>query len=62
MFPSLAAAVYSMMPLAGPAVGPVAGGWIAEKVSWRWVFYSTSIADGIFQLFAFVRIYFLRLG
>lgn len=44
------------MPIIGPALGPVAGGWIAEKVSWRWVFYSTTIADGIVQLLAFVSI------
>ncbi|KAF8316073.1 MFS general substrate transporter [Clavulina sp. PMI_390] len=50
-------AIYSMMPLTGPALGPIAGGWIAEKVSWRWVFYSTSIADGIVQVMGF---FFLR--
>lgn len=34
--------VYSLMPLLGPAVGPIAGGWIAERTTWRWVFWSTS--------------------
>ncbi|KAF2861493.1 MFS general substrate transporter [Piedraia hortae CBS 480.64] len=39
-----AMALYSLMPLLGPAIGPIAGGFIAEYASWRWVFYSTSIA------------------
>ncbi|KAK0199634.1 MFS polyamine transporter [Desarmillaria ectypa] len=43
-----AIAVYSLAPLMGPVIGPVAGAWIAEKSTWRWVhhqFYSTSIFD-----------------
>ncbi|CAE6525143.1 unnamed protein product [Rhizoctonia solani] len=46
----MAMSLYSLAPLTGPAIGPVAGAWIAERVSWRWVFYSTSIADGVIQL------------
>ncbi|KAI0654246.1 MFS polyamine transporter [Cubamyces menziesii] len=42
-----AIAVYSLAPLLGPAIGPVAGGWIAERSTWRWVFWSTSIAAGL---------------
>ncbi|KAG5992577.1 hypothetical protein E4U52_002687 [Claviceps spartinae] len=45
-----ALSVYSLMPLLGPAIGPVAGGWIAEKTTWRWVFYSTTIACGLVQI------------
>ncbi|CCE31460.1 related to multidrug resistant protein [Claviceps purpurea 20.1] len=45
-----ALSVYSLMPLLGPAVGPVTGGWIAEKTTWRWVFYSTTIACGLVQM------------
>ena len=44
-----AMSVYSLMPLLGPAIGPIAGGWIAERTSWRWVFYSTTIACGVIQ-------------
>ncbi|KAJ6444256.1 multidrug resistance protein [Purpureocillium lavendulum] len=44
-----AMSVYSLMPLLGPAVGPIAGAWIAERTSWRWVFYSTTIACGVIQ-------------
>ncbi|KAI7337565.1 MFS multidrug transporter [Hortaea werneckii] len=39
-----AMALYSLMPLLGPAIGPIAGGFIAQYSDWRWVFYSTCIA------------------
>ena len=32
-----------MGPLLGPAVGPIVGAWVAEKSTWRWMFYATSI-------------------
>ncbi|KAN0121131.1 MFS general substrate transporter [Russula decolorans] len=44
-----AIAIYSLAPLLGPVVGPVAGAWIAEKSTWRWVFWSTSIVDAAIQ-------------
>jgi MFS family permease len=43
-------AVYSLAPLLGPAIGPIVGGFIAENTTWRWVFYATSIATGVFQI------------
>lgn len=49
-----AVGLYSLMPLLGPAVGPVAGGWIAEKTTWRWCFWSTSILTVIIQIFGVV--------
>ncbi|EED19393.1 MFS multidrug transporter, putative [Talaromyces stipitatus ATCC 10500] len=45
-----AMAMYSLAPLLGPAVGPIAGGFIAQQTTWRWIFYSTSIVDGAIQL------------
>lgn len=42
--------IYSLAPLLGPVLGPIAGGWIAEKTTWRWVFWSTSITAGIIQV------------
>ncbi|KAF9030998.1 MFS polyamine transporter [Hymenopellis radicata] len=40
-----AIAIYSLAPLMGPVLGPVAGAWISERTTWRWVFWSTSIFD-----------------
>lgn len=50
-------AIYSLAPLLGPALGPIAGGFIAENTTWRWVFYSTSITDALIQL---LGLFFLR--
>ena len=44
-----AIALFTMGPLLGPAVGPIAGGWIAEKTTWRWVFWSCTILTVIIQ-------------
>ncbi|KAL4244382.1 MFS transporter superfamily protein [Abortiporus biennis] len=44
-----AIALYSLAPLLGPVIGPVAGAWIAERATWRWVFWSTTIADALIQ-------------
>lgn len=44
-----ASAIYSLAPLLGPVIGPVCGGWIAERSTWRWVFWSTSIVDVMIQ-------------
>ncbi|KZT02454.1 MFS polyamine transporter [Laetiporus sulphureus 93-53] len=49
-----AIAIYSLAPLLGPAIGPVAGGWIAERSTWRWVFWSTSIAAAVIQGFGLI--------
>jgi len=38
--------IYSLAPLLGPAVGPVAGGFIALKVSRRYVFSFISSSPG----------------
>ena len=48
-----AMALYSLMPLLGPAIGPIAGGFIAQYSTWRWVFYSTSIAAMLVQFLGF---------
>ncbi|OQO03222.1 hypothetical protein B0A48_11478 [Cryoendolithus antarcticus] len=52
-----AMAMYSLMPLLGPAIGPIAGAFIAGNVSWRWVFYSTCIAAIVIQI---IGVFFLK--
>lgn len=48
-----AMALYSLMPLLGPAIGPIAGGFIAQYSTWRWVFWSTSIAAVFIQVMGY---------
>lgn len=45
-----AMSIYSLAPLLGPAIGPIAGGFIVQRVSWRWIFYATTIADAVIQV------------
>ncbi|KAG9591916.1 MFS multidrug transporter-like protein, partial [Aureobasidium melanogenum] len=52
-----AISIYSLAPLLGPAVGPIAGGFIAENTTWRWVFWSTCIACFLIQ---FSGLFFLQ--
>lgn len=52
-----AISIYSLAPLLGPAVGPLAGGFISENTTWRWVFWSTSIVDAAIQV---MGLFFLR--
>ena len=44
-----AISIYSLAPLLGPAIGPIAGGFIAENTTWRWCFWSVSIACALIQ-------------
>ncbi|ROW06906.1 hypothetical protein VMCG_04174 [Cytospora schulzeri] len=47
-----AIAVYVMAPLVGGLVGPIAGGFLVQYVSWPWCFYVVSIVGGAIQVFS----------
>ncbi|OCK81681.1 MFS multidrug transporter [Lepidopterella palustris CBS 459.81] len=49
-----AVSIYSLAPLLGPAIGPIAGGFITENTTWRWAFWATSIFGGVIQCFGFL--------
>ncbi len=42
-----AVSAYSLMPLLGPCIGPLVGGWIVQKLDspdrWRWIFWASTI-------------------
>ncbi|KAJ6263100.1 Efflux pump vrtL [Drechslerella dactyloides] len=43
--------MYSLAPLLGPAIGPIAGGWIVQSgLGWRWIFYIMSMIDAVIQI------------
>lgn len=42
--------LYAAAPLLGPAIGPIAGSFIAQYSTWRWIFWSTSITSIIVQI------------
>lgn len=41
------------MPFLSPAVAPIMGGYLAQYVNWRWVFFATSIFDLAVQVACF---------
>ncbi|KAJ6443407.1 hypothetical protein O9K51_04586 [Purpureocillium lavendulum] len=45
--------IYTLGPILGPVIGPIAGGFIAQYSTWRWVFWSTSIAAVGIQVVGF---------
>ncbi|MCJ1319517.1 hypothetical protein MMC15_004853 [Xylographa vitiligo] len=42
--------IYTLALILGSAFGPILGGWMAEKSTCRWIFWSTSIADAVVQI------------
>ncbi|EJU04867.1 MFS multidrug transporter [Dacryopinax primogenitus] len=50
----LAQALYSLGPLSGPAIGPMISGFIVQSIDWRWIFWITSIVDGVIQVLGLI--------
>lgn len=48
-----AQSLLSLMPLIGPAIGPIFGGYIAQAKGWRWTFGLAGITSGAFVSYSF---------
>ncbi|KAF2737374.1 MFS general substrate transporter [Polyplosphaeria fusca] len=46
--------MYLLIPVLGAAVGPIIGGFMAGRTTWRWIFWSTSIFQGVMILVSFL--------
>ncbi|KAG4028901.1 hypothetical protein MFRU_018g00130 [Monilinia fructicola] len=46
----LATSLFSLGPLFGPVVGPIAGGFVAQRIGWRWVFWILFIAGTLITI------------
>ncbi|CAK1359056.1 uncharacterized protein RHO25_002469 [Cercospora beticola] len=59
-------AIYMALQLAGPSLGPIVGGWVAQTInSWRWSFYICAIATAVvlpFGVFGLPETYAPRLN
>jgi MFS family permease len=42
--------MYLLIPLTGSAVGPIVGGFVVEYSTWRWMFWATTILQGILEV------------
>jgi len=50
----MAMAVFSMVIMVGPAVGPVLGGWITDNYSWPWIFF-VNLPVGVLGIYLTMR-------
>ena len=51
----MAFALYGMVVVLAPAIGPTLGGWITDNYQWRWIFYM-NIPVGILSLLLVSRL------
>ncbi|KAL1610425.1 hypothetical protein SLS60_002092, partial [Paraconiothyrium brasiliense] len=45
--------IYILIPLLGAAVGPIIGGFMAGRTTWRWMFWSTSAFQAVMIIVSF---------
>src|SRR6201986_5075473 len=48
-------ALYTVVIVTAPAIGPVLGGWITDNYNWRWIFF-INIPIGLLALFLSSRV------
>ncbi|KAI4732542.1 MFS multidrug transporter [Aureobasidium sp. EXF-12298] len=46
--------ISTFIPLLGPAIGPILGGFISESVGWRWLFWVLSMLDALLMICTFI--------
>ena len=49
-----ATAIWSIGPLMGPVIGPICGGFMSQRIGWRWIFYVLTIGAFIVTILTFV--------
>ena len=49
-----ATAIWSIGPLMGPVIGPICGGFMSQRIGWRWIFYVLTIASGFVTVGVFI--------
>src|SRR5499427_7111362 len=51
----LAFALFGIVAVVGPTIGPTLGGWITDNYAWRWIFF-INVPVGILSLFLLYRL------
>ena len=52
---ALPSALYGLVAVLAPSIGPTIGGWLTDSYSWRWIFY-INIPVGLLALFLTARL------
>jgi multidrug resistance protein len=49
-----ATAFWSLGALMGPIIGPICGGFMSQKIGWRWIFFVLTIGAGVVTVGTFI--------
>ncbi len=52
---AMALAIIGMITVVAPIIGPVAGGWITDSYSWRWIFFINGPIGAVAVTLAFLQ-------
>lgn len=50
----MAIGLYTLAPLLAPALGPLLGGWIVQRATWNWCFFSITIFGAVVEILVFL--------